>query len=305
MVIKLLNEIQSSFYSKATGIKKIKDFYIYKKENEYGVALENIYNAKIDESFSNVKIKNEIIMVNNKQLEILSLMSSLESHKKEFSFFCMQFIENDVRKLILQRPLEWWDKWKELIGNKLHNPKPYDLIAELYTILRLLEENKEKVEWKGPVGSSIDITTSLSTYEVKASLVKYENEITISSQYQLGDYQVSNNVVFYKMEEMDVGISINDVLSKIANNKNSSDKMINDINEKLNLKGYRPNMSVMNKKYIIHEIRKYPIDNNFPKISIETFKDNKIPNNIKKISYVINLDNLQYESWSKEKNENS
>ena len=50
------------------------------------------------------------------------------------------------------------------------------------------------------------------------------------------------------------------------------------------------------KTYKVLEIRKYNIDDRFPKIVSNNFKDNKIPENIINIKYVIDLDGIEYEN---------
>lgn len=295
----IFNQIKSTFYSKAIGLKKIEDFYVYKRIEDFGVAIDNIYDVAIDESFSNVRIRNEKLLVNNEEKNLITLMSSLDTHKDEFASFCMHFIDNDesdVRNQILNNPIDWWNKWKELIGNRLHNPKPYDIIAELFTIYILLDK-EENIEWKGPVGSTIDIKTKTSTYEVKSSLIRYENQITVSSQFQLQTDSEKKFLVYYKMEEMQGGVSISSVLDKIKLKTGSNNILYTNIEKKLDQKGYRKNSSIRKKGYLIHEIRKYIVDEKFPKITNESFKDNKIPANIKKIFYIVNLDNIEYKNW--------
>lgn len=295
----ILNQIKRTFYSKAKGLKPLDNFYVYKEEEEFGVAIDNIYNVSIDETFSNVRIRSEKLLVNNEEKSLITLMSSLETHKDEFASFCMHFVEDEdskTREKILKRPLEWWNKWKELIGNRLHNPRPYDIIAELYTIYKLLE-NETNVEWNGPKGSTIDINTSEANYEVKSSLVRYENQVTISSQFQLKEEESKSKFLIYlKMEEMNGGFSIASILEKIESKIGDENILYVNIEKKLEQKGYRKNSSIRKKSYLIHEIRKYIVDEQFPKITNESFKNNKIPANIKKIYYIINLDNIEYES---------
>lgn len=299
MYIRELERIKTSFFSTAMGIRKESTYYIYKHEKEFGVALENIHEIKIDEAFSNVSLYNKTINVGERTLNLLILSSNLESHKNEFASFCMHFIEGTQRELILTNPLTWWKKWKELIGNRLHNPKPYDIIAELYTLLLLYKKGLKKIVWKGPTGSTVDITTSDAYYEVKSSLVRYENEVTVSSQFQLNIKDKPTNLIFFKMEEMERGVSINMLMDKLIEESIVDEVQFKNIEEKLGRKGYRKNASIRNKEYVIHEIRCYEVDDNFPKINEESFKDGKYPANIKKIKYTINLDNIKYELWER------
>src|SRR5690554_2139096 len=298
---KTLKEITNSFYSKAIGLRKMEDFYIYKNSDYFGVGLVNENNVEVNESFSNVVLKTEKLRIDSRDINLITLMSNLSTHRNEFASFCMHFVENDnkgTRRLILNNPLDWWNKWKELIGNKLHNPKPYDLVAELFAINQLIDDNLE-IEWTGPIGSSIDITTKESYFEVKSSLVRYENEITISSQYQLFDDEKPIYLLYFKLERLDGGESIDSILDKIKIKLGSNNPIYLDIEKKIEQKGYKKHSSIRRVEYIIHEIRKYTIDDNFPRITKESFKDGKIPHNIKKIYYVVNLDNIDYNIWNK------
>lgn len=291
-----LEKIKRTFYSYATGLRNEGTYYIYKTENEYGVAVDNINNIKIDEQFSNVRIKNISLKNKDKEYSLITLMSDLTTHKSEFAAFCMQFIDDDNIAIVQETPLKWWKKWKELIGNKLHNPRPYDIIAELYTIYLLKTKNIKGINWTGPVGSSIDVTTDDIFYEVKSSLIRYENEITISSQYQLNLEEKITNLIFFKMEKMDQGVSINDLIDKISK---LDIELVDFIEEKLEKKGYRKHRSIRNDKYVIHEIREYQVNDDFPRITEKSFINGKYPKNVKKITYTINLDNLDYEIWER------
>lgn len=297
-MVNIFNIVKKEFYTKTYGVRQVEDFYIFKNRDEYGVGLKNINNVNINESFSNVQIKTVEGIINNENISLILLTTSLETHKNEFASFCMQFLDkgnnNSNRELILNDPYTWWEKWRELIGNKLYNAKPYDVIAELLTIERLAKEGYKEIEWKGPTGSSIDIQTQSESFEVKSSLIRYENEITISSQFQLDIEQEKNShtLFFYKMEELENAESIDKIMGRLSKLNNIN---IEDIEKKVNSIGYKKFSSARKKSYVIHEVRKYKLDDTFPRITKNSFKDNKIPNNIKKINYVVNLDNIEYE----------
>ena len=52
----------------------------------------------------------------------------------------------------------------------------------------------------------------------------------------------------------------------------------------------------MNEKYRILEARLYNIDENFPKITLKSLKNEKLPKGIIKIEYIVELDDIEYES---------
>ena len=61
--------------------------------------------------------------------------------------------------------------------------------------------------------------------------------------------------------------------------------------------GFEKGTSARSKKYKILEKRKYLVDSSFPQITDNSFKGDKLPNNIIRIEYVVNLDGIDYESW--------
>lgn len=282
------------FYAFTPGLKNINDFYIIKHQDEYGVGILNSKQIEIDESFANVSIRS--IVIPNKEEEpfkLLALTSSLISHKTEFASFCTHFIDKENRDLITNYPLVWWERWRDLIGNKLSNYIVYDIIAELLTLEKLSKLEKN-IQWSGPKGSSLDIETNDSFYEVKSSIVRYENEITISSQFQLEDYSKPSFLIYYKMEELSGGETINKIIERME-----LSGIINteEIEVKLSNLGFKKKRSIRNVSYVVHEVRMYNIDDNFPRLSVNMFKNERIPDNIKKISYVVSLDGIKYIDW--------
>lgn len=93
------------------------------------------------------------------------------------------------------------------------------------------------------------------------------------------------------MEESLEGGSINDMVRSLVETGYDED----NLQHELDCLGFEKAASIRNKKYKIHEIRKYNVDDAFPKITEESFKNNKLPDSIIQIEYKINLDGLKYE----------
>lgn len=295
-----LKNIEKAFFSTAIGLKKQDDFYIYKTGDSFGVAIENKFDKNIDESFSNVEIKSEKLLVNNEELNLITLMSSLSTHKSEFALFCMQFVDNvndgEIRDKITKDPLEWWKNWRDLIGNKISKSSPYDVISELI-VIEILANRSEDVKWEGPNKTSIDIVSNNKFYEVKSSRVRYENEVTISSQFQLEENFKDLYLIFVKLEKLTGGETINKIVERL---RKSNKVNIDEIEKKLHKKGYRKDSSNRDISYVIHEIRCYNVQEDFPKITLGSFKKNIIHENITKISYTISLNGIKYYNWKDE-----
>lgn len=293
----IYDKILSQFYNTSLGLYKLDDFYIYKDVDTFGVGIINENEILIDETLANVEIKDFSFQINETdKINLILLSSSLKTHKNEFATFCTHFIEkgknNENRKLLLSEPHKWWNNWRELIGNKLHKIEPYDVLAELLA-LEIISNKETDIIWGGPQGSSIDITTKETYYEVKSSVVRFENEISISSQYQLDESNLSKKykLVYIKMEKLNGGETINKSLERIRKKSNLDYEAIE---KELHQKGFRKNSSSRNISYVILEMRLYDVDDNFPKITKESFKDDKIPENIKKITYMVSLEGIKY-----------
>ena len=110
-------------------------------------------------------------------------------------------------------------------------------------------------------------------------------------------FQLNSNtpvyLYFIRLEKSDnLGISINDVRDSLV--QKGYDKKL--IEEQLKKLDYEYGLSSRNEKYKVLETRRYLIDENFPKISTESFKNNKIPDSIIHITYTVDLTNVKYES---------
>ena len=65
-----------------------------------------------------------------------------------------------------------------------------------------------------------------------------------------------------------------------------------DLNKTLDVLGYHKGSSIRNKKYKVLTSLMYPVDDCFPRIVPESFKNDSIPNEVGHISYEVNLHSL-------------
>jgi hypothetical protein len=94
-------------------------------------------------------------------------------------------------------------------------------------------------------------------------------------------------LIFVRLEKSQIGYSINDVIESL--------KLKNfDINNLNRLE--KIGTSSINEKYRILEARLYNIDDKFPKITLSTLKNNELPKGIIKIEYIVDLDDIDYET---------
>lgn len=260
----------------------------------YGVAI-NYSGPDVFECFANAELVKGYLREGDKEIPVLYLRSNIAETRQEFSIICEDFVslgyKCNHREEIIKDPVAWWNKWKLLFGNNISEKMVYDILGELITYLKLLKAGK-KPSWMAIDNNTHDLHTEECNYEVKTTLRKDVSKIHVNSQFQLnGEKPVY--LIFYRMEEAANGISINDILQKILPFGVEMDK----IEKYLSRQGLKKGNHYRNEKYTILEGRKYPIDEDFPRIVADSFKDKKFPKHIVHIEYIVDLDGLDYEIW--------
>lgn len=300
--MKLVNEIRLNFAGTKYGLREIeylsKEYpaWSFKIRNEYGVAIKNTNKISICENFANCKIKNSIFIDKyGKEMDMLVLSCSIDSFRYQFAIMCAYFIDpgenGEERKKILEKPFQWWDEWRTLVGNTILNKKPYSVLGELLVLEELIKKG-EKVTWTGASSGTYDIESQTSNYEVKSTIKKYESTITINSQYQL-ESEKEMTLYFCRLEKSTSGYSIDSVLESLVSlgyNRNILEQNL----KRMNLEN---GSSIRKEKYKILEKRKYNINSEFPKITEKSFVNGIIPKSIIHITYTIDLDGLTYSRW--------
>ena len=69
----------------------------------------------------------------------------------------------------MAEPLDWWKKWRELMGNAISSKEAYSVIAEMM-VLDDLYVNDNTIEWTAVNAGSHDIEGYESSYEVKSTV---------------------------------------------------------------------------------------------------------------------------------------
>ena len=241
-------------------------------------------------SFENIKLFVKEKSNNGRVFYMLELVTDQAFDIDKFSNLCIDFLEpgknGERRQLIQNNPQTWVDDWKLLIGNKATESNIYPYLGELIVLKKLLEDGEDaKMTSQG----SHDIETSNSNIEVKTTIMRYQSLIEIHSKYQL--QKLNNNplyLYFVRLEESTSGISINSIINDLKSLKYDVLDIVNKTNDL--------NSNIKDKCYKVDEVRKYLIDDNFPKITDDTFVDGKIPENISGLVYTVDLDGLSYEN---------
>lgn len=294
----LFNILQKQDYYiyKLQEINSPYDAYFIREGNWKGVGIpisnEEISTTDFLANFENIKVCIQKKQTSNGgKICLLSLLTKKEISIDKFILLCIDFItpgkNGENRDELLKNPQKWVNKWKELLGNKSESDMDYSYLGELIILNYLLENNNDiEITNQG----SYDLETKDKNYEIKTTILRYTSVIEIHSQYQLKT--LNNNpleLYFVRLEESKEGVSINKILKSIENkNYKNVDKILKRIKE--------ISSESREKNYNILEIRKYDVDNEFPKITIDSFKNNSIPKNIINIKYIIDLEGIKYEN---------
>ena len=296
--MRLVDIIREAFAANIDGLRPIEGdslAYTYRKGFEYGVALECDESIEISESSSNSKIFSHKAFANGKENHYLFLVCFDEDLRMSFAPLCEQFLNkgenNSNRDFLLKTPLLWWKKWIGLLGNKNTKKQCYSTIAEMMALDTILKKDSS-AKWASDHAGSHDIETNTMSFEVKSTIKKSGVNITISSEHQLMS-EKKLELYFARMEESLSGVSINDMKHILVSD--GYDEQL--LERELSGFGFEKGSSIRNVKYKFLEKRKYLIDESFPKITKESFKNDQIPQFVTHISYEINIDGLPYENW--------
>ena len=269
---------------------KINDFYVIKDNGWYGIGIDiNLDKTEYFEKFENVRLITKIKYFSNENHKLLELITDKADLIEEFSLVCFDFInkfDNEkVNENIIEKANKWWEEWKKLLGNVLKSEKDYDFLGELLALNYVLNEDGNATYSNL---ASHDIELPQYSIEVKTTTEKYNAEIHINSQYQLeNNTDMPLKLIFVRLEKSQIGYSINDVIKSL--------KLKNyDVNSLSRLE--KIGTSSINEKYRILEARLYNIDDKFPKITLNSLKNNELPKGIIKIEYIVDLDDIDYET---------
>lgn len=267
------------------------DAYAVNSSGYVGVAIKTTEDVHISEKFNKVEIANANLTIDGIVYKTVFLFTKETYMNEHYGELCLDFLDLKKRELISSKPLEWFKEWSELLGNIKKNKMIFDVIGEMKVLL-ILQNNGLHPSWNSIAANTFDISTVNEIYEVKTTTKKTANCITIHSQFQLDDKGLDNLfIAFVRVEKSENGDSIDSLFNEL---KNIKYKKIDDVEEYLENIGYGIGKNERYVKYVVHEIRKYKIDDNFPKITKRSFIDGKFPDGIIKFEYTVSLDSLPY-----------
>lgn len=298
----ILEEIRDGFASMSSyGAMKINALedkyiaYIIRIPDGYGVAIPVSEEMEVAENFNSCKFRTGLLSIEGNPSNYLMLISAFEEFRYEFASLCAELLnpgENGInRKSLIDCPLNWWKRWRELVGNDLKERAVYSIIAEMCVLEHKLAKDSS-AEWTATRMGSHDIECENESCEVKSTCKRYGAEISIAGQHQL-EHKKPLFLYFLRMEESLDGISVNDMKQRLINAGYDPGRLEIELQHQ----GLEHGASIRNVKYKILEKRKYIVDDEFPSITRESFKDNHLPVGITHVVYTVDLDAVAYTAW--------
>lgn len=101
-------------------------------------------------------------------------------------------------------------------------------------------------------------------------------------------------LLFFRFEISDSGISVQNMIDKLVGVGVEEE----DIEHTLKKLKYPEGSHIRAITYKLLEAKIYKVDSEFPKITLESFKGNKLPDHISGITYTLNLEGLSGKALS-------
>lgn len=288
-VSKIIDFINSIIDGNSKEIEDYSDCYAINSNGYKGIAIKTTNDLQINESFNKVKIINCILNVSSEKFNAILLYTNEQNMSYHYGMLCVDFLNK--KDLITTNPMKWFEEWKDLLGNYRKEQMVYDVIGEMKVLLHFQKENHNP-KWDSINLGTYDISSTEAFYEVKTTTSKSNENIVIHSQFQLNVQALKNPlyIALCKVEENSDGDSIESLYNQLIESGYNRD----ELDVYLDKKGFGIGKVSRYSKYLVHEIKLYLVDNKFPKITNENFKDNKIPNGIVNYQYTVSLDGLEY-----------
>lgn len=271
--------------------------WVFREDATFGVAIEVPSGPPVAEGFAGASLRTADRLVDERPCRLLRLESSMQALRNEFAVVCAQMVtpgtDGAVRAGLVSNPLGWWERWRHLLGNAVVSQTAYGTLGEMLALERLLLRG-EQVDWRGPLGGTVDLITPVAGYEVKSTVSRYDNRIHVSGQFQLALAEnLSLSIVHYRFEPATSGESINSVCKRLAV-AGMSPQHLEDL---LSRCGLEAGCSARNESFSVLESRLFQVDAAFPRITPASFSTGSLPAGVVHIEYQVDLSGLVNEPF--------
>ena len=277
------------------GMPEGYEAWVFRSDSEYGVLFKARQDTVISDSFANVFIRTGVYSSPlYPESNHIALYCSIDDpdFQESFSHLCYDFVytgpDGSRRNNLINDPTKWWKRWKILVGNSQYNPRVYAVLAELIS-LHYLQTIGQNPVWEGPSAGVVDIRGDDFDVEVKSTDRRYSQEITLSGPFQL-DSNRELHLYHCSFQKSEVGFCIDDAVKAL---EIAGADMVS-IEEGLKKLGYGVGTVARRERYILLRMSDIPVTESFPKIVPESFRDGKLPDGIKRITYTVDISNLDY-----------
>lgn len=292
LIERIKNNFNKGFFDKAMLIEGLPAEYpawTIKKSDWVGVAVPLNQTFTFSERFSNVKIRTAPGTEINGEIHNLLLLTCEDmSLRNEFAVICSQFIQpgpdGKLREELIAAPEKWWGHWKFLLGNVNSSHSAYPVLGELIILENLLSDGK-KAKWTGADKATHDIELPHRSYEVKSTTKRFGYEVTISSVYQMKKSGETLDLVFCRFEPSSLGRSVNDLVESLVQAGYSEEELEASL-QKQNLER---GCTARNTRFKLLEMRVFPVDNEFPAVTCDSFVGGVLPKCVTEFSYTLDL----------------
>lgn len=266
--------------------------WIFRDSDLYGVAVPCDPESTVCERFAGASLGTEQRIVNGEPHHLLRLGSSDEALRNEFAVVCAQMVDPGIdggaRRSLIASPLSWWDRWRQLLGNAVINQSAYSVLGELLVMETLLQRG-EHADWRGAELGSVDIDTPAAGFEVKSTVSRYESRVHISGQFQLAGFDGRKlHLIHQRFEPVASGDSVTTVLERLVAAGVSRDRM----EVLLTRCGLQNGCAARREGFRLIESKIYEVDENFPRITNQSFVGGVVPAGIVRVEYQIDLAGL-------------
>ena len=187
------------------------------------------------------------------------------------------------------------ERWRELLAadnqSNITISKLTGLYGELWFLREIIKQEPEGISlWRGPLGERFDFYNGHSAVEVKTTRQRKGKNLTINGHDQLQEPEDGDLYLLRLQVETGESAqeSVTDVITAISN-LGGSIRRLEQILFQAGLTRSELD-SHHDIKFNTLTVDFYKVNDDFPRITSQSFKGNRLPSGISSIEYVINLD---------------
>jgi hypothetical protein len=181
------------------------------------------------------------------------------------------------------------DDWKILFGGGVESNALVGLLGELVLLARLANKGRDAfAAWTGPAGGRHDFRNGATAIEVKTTLSQVGRQVQIHGASQLMIPDGGRLVMaFVRLECVPNGSISLGILSRQLVSTGIDQSSLTDV---LKDEGADPSVGTFERdRYEIREICFYEVNDDFPRITLDSFDDQALPAGVTDLSYGLDL----------------